>query len=102
MGGTDRLVFNVFVVRTFVYSLCFVVEACLLSVLGLKISNYVFVRAVKQLFGKNIFNLTVIETKPLVLIMDFILLVALIVISSVINVFVLKRIKPIQIIKAKE
>lgn len=102
MGVRDKTITKVFITRVVVHSIFFLLIASIFSVFAQYLSNIILTDSITDIYKISFENLKIIEIRPLVTLIDFGVMLALIVISAIINILFLKSIKPISIIKAKE
>ena len=102
LGGRSRDVENIFVLRTFLIGAIVSVLSVLGSIAFIKIADSILLASVESVVQMKFTALTIIEVLPSLLVIDGLLMLALAVLSSLIPALTLRKIKPIQIIKAKE
>ena len=102
LGGRSRAVESIFVLKTFVVGAIIAVLSVLGSVFFIKVANSILLASVEQVVGMRFAGLEIIAVIPSLLFVDGIFMLGIAVISSLIPALILRKIKPIQIIKAKE
>ena len=102
LGGTNRDVAKIFVLKTFIIG---TVSACISSVICLPFINFansVLIASIERVINMSVNDLTVIRIMPSLIMYDVLVMMGVVLISSLLPTILLRRIKPVEIIKAKE
>lgn len=102
LGGRNRDVENIFVLKTLLIGAIVAVASVLGSVFFIRIADSILLSSVESVVEMRFPGLTIIDVLPSLLLADGLFMLGLAVVSSLVPALTLRRIKPIQIIKAKE
>ena len=102
LGGRNRDIEKIFVIKTFVIGIIVAILSATCSVFFVTSADSVLVASIEKVLGIHVYGFSVIQFIPSLIAMDGILMILLAFISALIPVIMLKRIKPVEIIKAKE
>ena len=102
LGGRNRDVEKIFVLKTFIIGIIISILSALVSTTFISLANGILLASIEQLLGMKLSHINIITINPMVLLFDATLLVIISFISSLIPTILLKKIKPVEIIKAKE
>lgn len=102
LGGRNRDIEKIFVIKTLIIGVFIALVSTATSVFFIRAANSVLISSIETVLGMSVADFEVICFIPKIIILDGILMIALSCASAFIPVILLKRIKPVEIIKAKE
>lgn len=102
LGGRNRDVQKIFVIKTLIIGVLIAIVSTATSVFFVRAADSVLIASIETVLGMNVSNLEVISFIPRLIALDGLLMILLSCISAFIPVIMLKRIKPVEIIKTKE
>ena len=102
LGGRNRDIEKIFVLKTFIIGALTAIIASFVSLFFIRFADRVLIASIETVIGMNAQGFEVIKIIPSLLVFDAILMIALSFVSALIPVIMLKRIKPVEIIKAVE
>ncbi|MBQ7389972.1 MAG: ABC transporter ATP-binding protein/permease [Clostridia bacterium] len=102
LGGRGRDVGKIFVLKTFIIGTVISLLSALISTLFIRMANVVLVASIEEVIGMRINELSVINVIPGLLLSDALIMIGIAFISALLPTVMLKGIKPVEIIKAKE
>lgn len=102
LGGRNIDVQKIFVIKTFIIGVLIAIVSSATSVFFIGAADKVLIASIETVLHMNVDGFEVIKFIPKLIIFDGILMIFLSFISSLIPAILLKRIKPVEIIKAKE
>lgn len=102
LGGRGRDVGMIFVLKTFIIGVAIAVASTFTSVGFIRLADKVLVASIEEVVGMRLSGISIIAAIPGVLAVDALLVIAISFISALLPALLLKRIKPVDIIKAKE
>ena len=102
LGGRGRDVGTIFVLKTFIIGVVIAAISTFLSVGFIRLADKVLVASIEEVIGMRLTDISIITAIPEVLAVDALLVIAISFVSALLPTLLLKRIKPVDIIKAKE
>ena len=102
LGGRTRDVSIIFVLKTFIIGVLIAVLSTFVAVSFIGLADRVLVASIEEVIGMRLKDVSIIKAIPTVLAVDALLVIAISFISALLPTLLLKRIKPVDIIKAKE
>ena len=102
LGGRNRDVEKIFVIKTLIIGIFIAIVSTSTSVFFIKAANSVLIASIETVLAMSVADFEVISFIPKLILFDGIFMIALSCISALIPVILLKKIKPVEIIKAKE
>lgn len=102
LGGRNRDVEKIFVIKTFIIGILIAIFATCSSVYFVTSADSVLVASIEKVLGIHVYGFSVIQFIPSLIAIDGVLMILLAFTSALIPVIMLKRIKPVEIIKTKE
>ena len=102
LGGSTTDIGKIFVLKAFVVSLITSIVSVIASIITLPFADKLLIKTFETITGREAFSLIVIATKPELLTINVIAVIAMFAISALIALISLRRIKPANIIKARE
>ena len=102
LGGRNRDIEKIFVIKTLIIGVFIALVSTATSVFFIRAANSVLISSIETVLGMSVADFEVICFIPKIIILDGILMIALSCASAFIPVILLKKIKPVEIIKAKE
>ena len=94
--------FATFISNVIITGLIICLSCILLAPQIIHLSDFILVRAFAEMLDLTIFNLSIVDSSALLLTKDLSIIVATTLISALIPMFILYRLKPIEIINSKE
>ena len=102
LGGSNKDIGKIFVVQNLIVG----IGVILLSVLGMyiaaEVSNEILIQSFKTVLNTTIKSIKLVQFYPTLVVIDLMIAVVLIIVSSFIPTRFLRKVKPIDILKAKE
>ena len=102
LGGSNKDIGKIFVIQNLIVG----IGVVLLSVLGMyiaaKVSNEILIQSFKTVLNTTIKSIKLVQFYPTLVVIDLFIAVILIIISSFIPTRFLRKVRPIDILKAKE
>lgn len=102
LGGKNSDVGKVFIAKTFIIGFASSIISFLLAIALINVSDATLISSLEATTGVRFNDVSIIRLFPSILVLDSLAMIFISFISSLAPVIVLKRIKPIEIIKAKE
>ena len=102
LGGSNKDIGRIFILQNLVMGIIIVLGSVIGMYLGSIVANEILITSFKLVLSVNIHSFKIIQFYPSVVAMDLVIGLFIIVISSVLPARYLKRVKPIEILKAKE
>lgn len=102
LGGRNRDIEKIFVIKTLIIGVFIALVSTATSVFFIRAANSVLISSIETVLSMSVADFEVICFIPKIIILDGILMIALSCASAFIPVILLKKIKPVEIIKAKE
>ena len=102
LGGRNVDVQKIFVIKTFIIGIIIAIISTATSVFFIGVADKVLIASIETVLGLNVDGFEVIRFIPRLIAFDGILMIFLSFISALIPAILLKKIKPVEIIKAKE
>ncbi len=102
LGGSNKDIGKIFVIQNLIVG----IGVVLLSVLGMyiaaKVSNEILIQSFKTVLNTTIKSIKLVQFYPTLVVIDLFIAVILIIVSSFIPTRFLRKVRPIDILKAKE
>ena len=102
LGGSNKDIGKIFIVQNMIVG----IGVILLSIVGMyiaaNVSNDILIKSFKTVLNATIKSIKLVQFYPTLVAMDLIIALGLIVISSFIPTWFLRKVRPIDILKAKE
>lgn len=102
LGGNTADISKIFVLNTLIVGITASVISALASLAAINASNEVLIGSIQAYSKLELSNYEIIKTFPALLVTDSLIMIFISFISALLPVLFLKRIKPVEIIKAKE
>jgi ABC-type antimicrobial peptide transport system permease subunit len=102
LGGRNVDVQKIFVIKTFIIGIIIAIVSTATSVLFIGAADKVLIASIETVLKLNVEGFEVIRFMPRLIAFDAVLMIFLSFISALIPAILLKKIKPVEIIKAKE
>ena len=102
LGGRNRDVEKIFVLKTFIIGVIIALLSALISTFFVEFANDVLLSSIELGIGMKLDNVTIIRFRPSLIAFDAGLMIVVAFVSALLPALLLKRIKPVEIIKAKE
>ncbi len=102
LGGRTRDVGIIFVLKTFIIGALIAFISIFIATGFIDLADKVLVASIEEVIGMRLVDLSIIKAVPAVLVVDALMVVALSFVSALVPTILLKKIKPVDIIKAKE
>ena len=102
LGGRNVDVQKIFVIKTFIIGVLIAIISTATSVFFIRAADKVLIASIETVLGLNVDGFEVIRFIPRLIAFDGILMIFLSFVSALIPAILLKKIKPVEIIKAKE
>lgn len=102
LGGRTRDVGIIFVLKTFIIGVLIALISLFVATGFIGLADRVLVSSIEEVIGMRISELSIIKVIPSLLLADAFLIVAVAFISALLPAVLLRTIKPVDIIKAKE
>lgn len=102
LGGRNNDIEKIFVVKTCIIGVIVSVVASFTSIFFVRFANKILIASIEAVIGMNTNGLEVIRVIPSLITLDGLFMIALSFVSALVPVIMLKSIKPVEIIKAKE
>ena len=102
LGGRTRDISKIFILKTFIIGVVIAVLSVICSIGIIELANRILVESIEKVVGVYLNDLVIIKVHGEVLLVDALVIVCVSLVSSLIPTLLLKRIKPVAIIKAKE
>ena len=96
LGGRNRDVEKIFVLKTFIIGMVIAVLASFASILFISFANEVLLKSIEQVIGMKIKDVTIIKFRPSLVVFDALLMIAVAFVSALLPTLLLKRIKPVE------
>ena len=102
LGGNTADISKIFVLNTLIVGITASVISALASLAAINAANEILIGSIQAYSKLELNNYEIIKTFPLLLVTDSLIMIFISFISALLPVLFLKRIKPVEIIKAKE
>ena len=102
LGGTQKNIRHIFITKLLIIGFIMVILSYVLSLYLMDFANFILLKSIRELLGKKIYNLKIISRHYYYMLLDVAILIVSILISALINSHNLKKIRPIDIIKAND
>lgn len=102
LGGRGIDVGRIFVLKTFIIGVVIALTSSIASIGFIAMANEVLIGSIESVVGMKIVYVDVISYSPLLIGFDALLVILIAFISALVPTVMLKRIKPVDIIRAKE
>lgn len=102
LGGGNRDIRKIFVSKTLIVGLLISLISVISSILFIGIADGILISSIETVSKIQLYGLTIIKVIPALLLIDTLILLGIVLLSSFLTALVLRSIKPVQIIKAKE
>ena len=102
LGGTNRDVAKIFVLKTFIIGAISAVISSVACLAFIKFANTVLIASIERVIDMSVNDLQIIRAVPTLILADVAVMMGVVLLSSLLPTILLKRIKPVEIIKAKE
>ena len=102
LGAKNKDIGIIFISNVIITGLIICLSCILLAPQIIHLSDFILVRAFAEMLDLTIFNLSIVDSSALLLTKDLSIIVATTLISALIPMFILYRLKPIEIINSKE
>ena len=102
LGASNRDVCRIFVTKTLIIGMIIAVVSVLLSLFFIGTADGILVSSIEAMSKTSLDGLEIIQIIPSLLALDALLLLGVVILSSLLTALLLRSIKPVEIIKAKE
>ena len=102
LGGRNRDVRKIFVLKTFIIGVIIAVLCAIVSIPFIQSANAVLTESIEKAMHMHFDDLHIMSVFPSLIITDAALMIGIAFFSALIPTLLLKGIKPVEIIKAKE
>ena len=102
LGGSSEDIAKIFLLKTLILGAIAAVISFALAILPITLADYTLITSLEETFSVTFKNIHIIRWLPGVLLINSLILFVITTISAFASILILKRIKPIEIIKAKE
>ncbi len=102
LGAKNKDIGIIFISNVIITGLIICITSILLAPQIINFSDFILVRSFAEMLDLTIFNLSIVDSSALLLTKDLSIIVATTLISALIPMFILHRLKPIEIINSKE
>ena len=102
LGGKTKDISIIFITNVILSGIIVCILSVIFSPLIIKLSNTMLVKSFENVLNLTIYNLNIVEVVPILIATNLVLVLLISFISAIISSYSLYKVKPIEIIKAKE
>lgn len=102
LGGTNANVSGIFFLKTIAIGLISCIASVVIAIAFIELSNSFLLTAVKRLFNIGLGGITIVRILPGYLLIDALAMLAVSVISALVTVMMMKRVKPVEILRSRD
>ncbi len=102
LGGGNKDVRKIFVSKTLIVGVIISILSVVASIFFVDIADGILVASIEKVSKTHLYDLRIIKAIPTLLFVDVLILLGVALMSSLLTALVLRLIKPVEIIKAKE
>lgn len=102
LGGKNKDIGKIFILESLIVGIGIVILSAIGMYVATVSSNYLLVESFKEIFSLKIYKLKIITYQPLYVAVDLFLAIIIIFISSLSPLLYMRKVKPVNILRAKE